>query len=424
MTTSLTTAKVKAFVYGEQLWIVCLHQLHGHRDHFVRLYQLHVEKLVTKHVVELGDESNIDVRGASAHYLITCVFRMYSGSGTFYKWEACDIHAETVNGKPLAKQFLLGNGEQVIASIPSFTEPISINDIVADFVSPVQLSGVPLTEFMDKLVLKRFSTQAHHQYALQKQLGSSPLAKLWPHRGVIIEEMLNNVMLLSVPQLVDGIKVFENCLHLESLLANQVNGLSIKVHVHRVVHRNVQQVIAGKKTVIGQTERRSDTRGPGPADVETPVHSRQGHPSCPSAIQGNLRLNKVNDLYLEQLLAERVMLLTTWLSNFVDPGNFSCERINGISREHLVTQSGEHRLAGAKTSIQDIEICGNLNAFTVSGYDPVELTRGISLVFSASIEVGSQITVVGTADGIGVQNLDQNFDAGKNRRKHGGTGHD
>ncbi|KAL3216061.1 hypothetical protein MRX96_033237 [Rhipicephalus microplus] len=85
MATSLTTVKVKAFVYGDQLWIVCLHQRHGGRDHFVRLYLLQGEKLVTKQTVELGGESDIDVvRGASAHYLVTCVFRTYSGSGTSY----------------------------------------------------------------------------------------------------------------------------------------------------------------------------------------------------------------------------------------------------------------------------------------------------------------------------------------------------
>ncbi|XP_037557778.1 uncharacterized protein LOC119434774 [Dermacentor silvarum] len=85
MATSLTTAKVKAFVYSDQLWIVCLHQRHGGRDHFVRLYLLQGEKLVAKQTIELGGESDIDVvRGASAHYLVTCVFRSYSGSGTSY----------------------------------------------------------------------------------------------------------------------------------------------------------------------------------------------------------------------------------------------------------------------------------------------------------------------------------------------------
>ncbi|KAH6942438.1 hypothetical protein HPB50_005501 [Hyalomma asiaticum] len=161
----------------------------------------------------------------------------------------------------------------------------------------------------------------------------------------------------------------------------------------------------------------------------------------PSAIQGNLRLNKVNDLYLEQLLAERVTLSgeqrvrskLVFQRDVPIYGNFGFDRINGILREHLVTQSGEHRLTGAKTFVQDIEVRGNLNAVTVNGYDLVELARDVvlvnrpeeiphSTVFSAPIEVVGQITVVGTANGIDVQNLKQNFDAGKNRWKHGAQG--
>ncbi|KAH6942437.1 hypothetical protein HPB50_005500 [Hyalomma asiaticum] len=142
-----------------------------------------------------------------------------------------DLHAETVNGKPLAKQFLLVNGEQVMAGIPSFTQPISVKDVVADFVNAVQLNGVPFREFMDELVLQngsrhRLITNKHFRNGLEAHhLQSYGLVD-----GVNIEEMLNSVVLLDVPQLVDGVKVFQNRLRLESLLADQVNGLDIKEH--------------------------------------------------------------------------------------------------------------------------------------------------------------------------------------------------
>lgn len=624
-----------------------------------------------------------------------------------------DLHAETVNGKPLAKQFLLVNGEQVMAGIPSFTQPISVKDVVADFVNAVQLNGVPFREFMDELVLQngsrhRLITNKHFRNGLEaRHLQSYGLVD-----GVNIEEMLNSVVLLDVPQLVNGVKVFQNRLRLESLLADQVNGLDIKEHVRRVIRRNVQQVITGKKTVMGKAfvhghvttgdlvngvnikdlyaramsktqenlisapmtflggvdARRLHLYGPAKLDglnldnvvllredevlggtvvfknllsdgdieiggllngcnitklykealfnngVKQSVYDRKhfsklnvkgnvhihgelnGAPfdalignllmrnvpqtvdgpltfldkvvvdtltltgpingvnltdllrdavtksaeqvirgtktftnqhglvvsnslhvrgnvqsrgtvggisvadlasvvtahgrhiihgkktlvdpltvdnihvkgklnglripedlvlprlkhqripgkvilAGPSAIQGNLGLNKVNDLYLEQLLAERVTLSgeqrvrskLVFQRDVPIYGNFGFDRINGILREHLVTQYGEHRLTGAKTFVQDVEVRGNLNAVTVNGYDLVELARDVvlvnrpeeiphSTVFSAPIEVVGQITVVGTANGIDVQNLKQNFDAGKNRWKHGAQG--
>lgn len=85
MSTSLATSKVKAFVYGDQLWLACLHQRRAPNEQFVRLYQLQGQQLVTKQSIELGGESDIDlVRGATAHYLVTCVFRSFSNSGTSY----------------------------------------------------------------------------------------------------------------------------------------------------------------------------------------------------------------------------------------------------------------------------------------------------------------------------------------------------
>ncbi|KAH7986972.1 hypothetical protein HPB49_025940 [Dermacentor silvarum] len=163
-----------------------------------------------------------------------------------------DLHTETVNGKPLAKQFLLLNGEQVMAGIPSFMKPISVKDVVADFVNPVQLNGVPFKAFMDELVLQNSS---RHRLISNKHfrngLEAHHLQSYGFVDGVNIEEMLNSVVLLNVPQVVDGVKVFQNRLRLESLLADQVNGLDIKEHVRRVIRRNVQQVISGKKTVLG-----------------------------------------------------------------------------------------------------------------------------------------------------------------------------
>ncbi|XP_049273490.1 uncharacterized protein LOC119400126 [Rhipicephalus sanguineus] len=619
-----------------------------------------------------------------------------------------DLHAETVNGKPLAQQFLLVNGEQVMAGLPSFMQPISVKEIVADFVSPVQLNGVPFREFMDELVLQngsrhRLITNKHFRNGLEAHhLQSYGLVD-----GVNVEEMLNSVVLLDVPQVVDGIKVFQNRLRLESLLADQVNGIDIKEHVRRVVRRNIQQVITGKKTVMGKAfvhghvttgdlvngvdmkdlyaramsktqenlisapmtflggldARRLHLYGPAkldglnldnvvllredevlggtvvfknllsdgdiqiggllngcnitklykealynngvkqsvygqkhfsklnvkgnvhilgdlngapfdalvgnllardvPQTVDGPVtfldkvvvdsltltgpingvnltdllrdavtksteqvvrgtktftnqnglvasnslhvrgnvvsrglvggisvadlasvvtahgrHVIHGKKTLvgpltvdnidvkgklnglripedlvlprlknqlipgkvilagPSAIQGNLKVGKVNDLYLEQLLAERVTLSgdqrvrskLVFQRDIPIYGDLGFERINGILREQLVTQSREYKLSGAKTFVQDVEIRGNLNAVTVNGYDLIELARDVvlvnrpeeiphSTVFSAPIEVVGQITVVGTANGIDVQNLKQNFDTGKNRWK-------
>ncbi|KAL1472937.1 hypothetical protein MTO96_022708 [Rhipicephalus appendiculatus] len=605
-----------------------------------------------------------------------------------------DLHAETVNGKPLAQQFLLVNGEQVMAGMPSFMQPISVKEVVADFVNPVQLNGVPFREFMDELVLQngsrhRLITNKHFRNGLEAHhLQSYGLVD-----GVNIDEMLHSVVLLDVPQVVDGVKVFQNRLRLESLLADQVNGVDIKEHIRRVVRRNVQQVITGKKTVMGKafvhghvtTEnlisapmtflggvdaRRLHLYGPAkldglnldnvvllredevlggtvvfknllsdgdiqiggllngcnitklykealynngvkqsvygqkhfsklnvkgnvhilgdlngapfdavvgnllmrnvPQTVDGPVTfldkvvvdsltltgpingvnltdllrdavtksteqvwwSEEQRPSLtntdwlhptpstfaatsyrvalwvasaiadlasvvtahgrhvihgkktlvgpltvdnidvkgklnglripedlvlprlknqlipgkvilagPSAIQGNLKVGKVNDLYLEQLLAERVTLsgdqrLRSKLIFQRDVpiyGDLGFGRINGILREQLVTQSGEYKLSGAKTFVQDVEIRGNLNAVTINGYDLIELARDVvlvnrpeeiphSTVFSAPIEVVGQITVMGTANGIDVQNLKQNFDAGKNRWKQGVQG--
>nr|XP_050029863.2 uncharacterized protein LOC126525933 [Dermacentor andersoni] len=621
-----------------------------------------------------------------------------------------DLHSETVNGKPLAKQFLLVNGEQVITGAPSFMKPISVKEVVADFINPVQLNGVPFKAFMDELVLQngsrhRLISNKHFRNGLEAHhLQSYGLVD-----GVNVEEMLNSVVLLNVPQLVDGVKVFQNHLRLESLLADKVNGLDIKEHVRRVIRRNVQQVISGKKTVLGKAfvqrdvttndlvngvnmkdlyaramsktqenlisapmtflggvdARRLHLYGPAkldgldldnvvllredevlggtvvfknllsdgdieiggllngcnitklhkealynngvkqsvydrkhfsklnvkgnvhiigdlngaqfntlvgnlimrnvPQTVDGPVtfldkvvvdsltllgpingvnltdllrdavtksteqvvrgtktftnqhglvasnslhvrgnvhsqgpvggirvadlasvvtahgrHVIRGKKTVvgpltvdnidvkgtlnglripedlvlprikhqripgkvilagPSAIQGNLNLNKVNDLYLEQLLAERVTLSgdqrlrskLVFRRDVPIHGDLGYERINGILREHLVTQSGEYKLSGAKTFVQDVEIRGNLNTVTVNGYNLVELARDVvlvnrpeeiphSTVFSAPIEVVGQITVVGTANGIDVQNLKQNFDAGKDRWKQG-----
>nr|XP_037285990.1 uncharacterized protein LOC119179010 [Rhipicephalus microplus] len=624
-----------------------------------------------------------------------------------------DLHAETVNGKPLAQQFLLVNGEQVIAGTPSFMQPISVKEVVVDFVNPVQLNGVPFREFMDELVLQngsrhRLITNKHFRNGFEAHhLQSYGLID-----GVNVEEMLHSVVLLDVPQTVDGVKVFQNRLRLESLLADQVNGVDIKEHTHRVVRRNVQQVITGKKTVMGKAfvhghvttgdlvngvnvkdlyaramsktqenlvsapmtflsgvdARRLHLYGPAkldgldldnvvllredevlggtvvfknllsdgdiqiggllngcnitklykealynsgvkqsvygqkhfsklnvkgnvhilgdlngapfdalvgnlvmrnvPQTVDGPVtfldkvvvdsltltgpingvnltdllrdsvtksteqvvrgtktftnphglvasnslhvrgnvvsrgsvggisiadlasvvtahgrHVIHGKKTLvgpltvenidvrgklnglripgdlvlprlknqlipgkvilagPSAIQGNLKVGKVNDLYLEQLLAERVTLsgdqrLRSKLIFQKDVpiyGDLGFDRINGILREQLVTQSREYKLSGAKTFVQDVEIRGNLNAVTINGYDLIELARDVvlvnrpeeiphSTVFSAPIEVVGQITVMGTANGIDVQNLKQNFDAGKNRWKQGVQG--
>ncbi|KAM7296973.1 uncharacterized protein ISCGN_022128 [Ixodes scapularis] len=83
--TRLTTIKVKAFAYGEHLWLVCLHQTRSPNDQFVRLYQLRGKQLVTKQTITLGGESDIDVvRGSTAHHLVTCVFKSLSGSGVSY----------------------------------------------------------------------------------------------------------------------------------------------------------------------------------------------------------------------------------------------------------------------------------------------------------------------------------------------------
>ncbi|KAK8757502.1 hypothetical protein V5799_004857 [Amblyomma americanum] len=564
-----------------------------------------------------------------------------------------DLHCETVNGKGLAKQFLLVNGEQVVAGAPSFMQPISAKDIVVDFVNPLQLNGVPFREFVDELVLQnssrhRLITNKHFSNGLEAHhLQSYGLVD-----GVNIEEMVSSVVLLNVPQQVDGIKVFQSRLHLESLLADQVNNIDIREHVRRVIRRNVQQVISGKKTVLGKAfihghvttgdlvngvsmkdlygramsktqenlisapmtflggveARRLHLYGPAKLDgldlnnvvklrdnevlggtvvfknllsdgdivihgllngcnitklykealynsgvkqtvynrkqfskmiVKGNVHvlgdvngapfdalignlvmkntpqtlhgpvtfvgkvavdslilsgpingvnltnmlrdavtkSAEQRPSVvvltpcnvsgklnglripedlvllrhkhqhipgkvilagPAAIQGNLNLNRVNDLYLEQLLAERVTLGSNqrirsrlvFQRDVPVHGDLGAERINGILREHLVTQSGEHKLSGAKTFVQDVEIRANLNAVTVNGFNLLELSKDIvlinrpeeiphSTVFSAPIEVVGPMTVVGTANGIDVQHLKQNFDSGKNSWRQG-----
>uniref|UniRef100_A0A023G4S2 Putative secreted protein n=1 Tax=Amblyomma triste TaxID=251400 RepID=A0A023G4S2_AMBTT len=164
-----------------------------------------------------------------------------------------DLHCETVNGKSLSKQFLLVNGEQVVAGVPSFMQPISAKDIIVDFVNPSQLNGVPFKEFVDELVLQNAS---RHQLITNKHFSNGLEAHHLQSYGLVdgvnIEEMASSVVLLNLPQQVDGIKVFQSRLRLESLLADQVNSVDIREHVRRVVRRNVQQVISGKKTILGK----------------------------------------------------------------------------------------------------------------------------------------------------------------------------
>lgn len=621
-----------------------------------------------------------------------------------------DLHCETVNGKSLARQFLLVNGEQVMLGKPSFMQPLSAKDIVADFVNPRQLNGVPFAQFMDELVLqnstpRRPITNKHFSNGLEvHHLQSYGLVD-----SVDVEEMLRSVVLLDVPQPMDGVKVFQGRLRLEALLADRVNGIDIREHVRRVVRRNVQQVISGKKTVMGKTfvhghvttgnlvngvnikdlyaramsktqenlisapmtflagveARRLHLYEPAKLDgldldnvvllredevltgvvvfksllsdgditihgllngcnitklfqdslyttgVKQTVHGRKhfskmtvkgnvhifgdlnGVPfdalagslvmkhvpqtidgpmtfvdkvavdsltlagpinglnlsdilrdavtksakqvirgtktftnqrgldisnalhvhgnvhsrglvggigmedlatvvtahgrhvirgkktlvddltadniavkgklnglripedlvlprlkqqripgkvilAGPAAIQGNLNLNRVNDLYLEQLLAERVTLSgeqrlksrLVFQQDVPVSGDFGAHRINGILREHLVTQTGLHKLSGTKTFVQDVEIRANLNTLHVNGYDLLDLSKDVvlvnrpeeiphSTVFSAPIEIVGGMTVVGTANGIDVQNLRQNFDAGRDAWKRG-----
>ncbi|KAH9365617.1 hypothetical protein HPB48_005785 [Haemaphysalis longicornis] len=572
-----------------------------------------------------------------------------------------DLHCEMVNGKSLSRQFLLVNGEQVMLGTPSFRQPLSAKDIVVDFVNPRQLNGVPFAEFMDELVLQNTTphrpiTNKHFSNGLEvHHLQSYGLVD-----NVDIQEMLHSVVLLDVPQPVDGVKVFQGRLRLEALHADRVNGIDIREHVRRVVHRNVQQVISGKKTVMGKTfvhghvttgnlvngvnikdlynRAMSKTRenlisapmtflagvearrlhlyepakldgldldnvvllredevltgvvvfknllsdgditihgllngcnitkpshehvpqtidGPMtfidkvavdsltlagpinglnlsdilrdavtksteqvirgtktftnlrgldisnalhvhgnvhsrgliggismedlatvvtahgrhvirgkktlvddltadnivvkgklnglriPEDLVLPKLKRQRIPgkvilAGPAAIQGNLNLNRVNDLYLEQLLAERVTLsrrTEAQIQACLPAGrssDFSAHRINGILREHLVTQTGHHRLSGTKTFVQDVEIRANLNTVHVNGYDLLDLSKDVvlvnrpeeiphSTVFSAPIEVVGGMTVVGTANGLDVQNLRQNFNAGRDAWKRG-----
>lgn len=88
------------------------------------------------------------------------------------------------------------------------------------------------------------------------RLFACPLAahKLHSHGtidGVPVEEMLNNVVLLNVAQTIGGTKTFQTPLLLNSLVADRVNGVDLSDRVRRVVRRDIQQVITGKKTVNG-----------------------------------------------------------------------------------------------------------------------------------------------------------------------------
>ncbi|XP_064478834.1 uncharacterized protein LOC135392097 [Ornithodoros turicata] len=311
---------------------------------------------------------------------------------------------------------------------------VSLNNLLGSLVnkySPQVITG-PLT-FSDKVSVERLTLKG-------------------PINGLNLESVLADAVTKSTIQTIKGAKTFTGPHALE---VTQVLNVHNDVHSHgpvggikiedlnTVVTTHGQQEVGGKKTVLGGVHVTGDVHVKGtlnglhvPQDlVLSDIPERipgKTILSGPSAIRGNLNVNKVNDLDLNTLLRDRLKLdgdqnlrsKLVFEDDIAVKGNFAAQKLNDIPREAIVTQTGRHTLRGTKTFTKPIEVQGNLKVVTINRINVTNLSKDVvylnrpqdipqTTTFSAPIEVVGDMKVTTTVNGVDLRGLKASLEASK-----------